>query len=132
MLSLFGMQVEVVWPLIVFACAFMVMDIATGFIAACYNHDVQSQKMKAGLWHKCGFLLAIMFGILCEWASNFIDLGFTLPIQTAVCTFIICIEIVSIIENLGKLSPDLAGSKFLSIFHSDKLPTINADETSED
>lgn len=114
------MQISINWPIIVIACVFMVFDIITGFAAAVKNHEVDSQKMKAGIWHKCGFLLTIAFGTLCEYTSLFIDLGFTLPIQTAVCTMIICTEIVSILENLGKISPELAGSKLLQIFKTDK------------
>ena len=115
------------WPLIVACCLFMALDIITGFTQAVVNKCVDSKKMKAGLWHKCGFLLAIMFGALCEWASSFVDLGFSLPIQPAVCGFIVCIEIISVLENLCKISPELQASKFLQIFTSTKL-----DDTKED
>lgn len=115
------LPLDVNWTLIVIACVFMVLDLITGFCAAVKNHEVQSTKMKQGLWHKCGFLLAIVFGIMCEYAMSYVDLGFTMPIQVAVCTFIIIIEIMSILENLGKISPELAGSNFLKIFKSDKI-----------
>lgn len=114
-------MIEINWPLIVACCLFMVLDVITGFTQAVVNKCVDSKKMKAGLWHKCGFLLAIMFGILCEWASSFIDLGFALPIQPAVCGFICCIEAISILENLCKISPELQAAKFLQIFASSKL-----------
>lgn len=104
------------YPVIVIACAFMVMDILTGFVQACINKNVDSKIMKTGLLHKCGFLLAICFGVLCEYAMNYVDLGFNIPIQNAVCLFIISIEIISVLENLAKISPELAGSKFMSIF----------------
>ena len=120
------LPVEVNWALVIVACIFMVLDLVSGFAAAAKNHEIQSSKMKAGLWHKCGFLLAISFGVLCEYASNYADLGFSLPIQEAVCTFIIIIEVMSIIENLGKISPELAGSAFLQIFKSDKIPQEDA------
>lgn len=120
------LPIDINWALVVIACVFMVLDLISGFCAAVKNHEVQSSKMKQGLWHKCGFLLAIVFGIMCEYAMSYVDLGFTMPIQIAVCTFIICIEIMSIIENLGKLSPELAGSEFLKIFKSDKIPIEDA------
>ena len=116
------LPIDINWALVVIACVFMVLDLVSGFCAAVKNHEVQSTKMKQGLWHKCGFMLAIVFGVMCEYAMNYVDLGFTIPVQVAVCTFIICIEIMSIIENLGKLSPELAGSEFLKIFKSDKIP----------
>ena len=115
------LPLDINWALIVIACIFMVLDLVTGFVGAVVNHEVQSSKMKAGLFHKCGFMLAIVFGVVCEYAMSYVDLGFTVPIQVAVCTFIICIEIMSILENLGKISPELAGSRFLKIFKSDKI-----------
>lgn len=120
------LPIEINWALVVIACVFMVLDLISGFCAAVKNHEVQSTEMKQGLWHKCGFLLAIVFGIMCEYAMTYVDLGFSIPIQIAVCSFIIIIEIMSILENLGKLSPELAGSEFLKIFKSDKIPIEDA------
>lgn len=107
---------DIHWAIIVIACCFMLLDLVTGFTQAVVNHCVDSTKMKQGLWHKCGFLLAMIFGCLCEYAMSYVDLGFTLPIQDAVCMFIILTEIVSNLENLGKISPELTDNKFMSIF----------------
>ena len=122
------LPIDINWSLVVIACIFMALDLVTGFCAAVKNKEVESSKMKLGLWHKCGFMFAIMFGIMCEYAMSYIDLGFTIPIQIAVCSFIIIIEIMSILENLGKLSPELAGSAFLQIFKSDKIPVEDTPE----
>ena len=108
---------DVNWAVIVIACLFMVLDIVTGFAQACKNHCVDSKVMKNGIWHKCGFMLAILFGCLCEYASLFLDLGFALPVQSAVCVYIILTEICSILENLGELSPELKESEFMKIFN---------------
>ena len=108
---------EIHWAIVVIACCFMLLDLITGFTQAVVNKCVDSSLMKRGLWHKCGFMLAIIFGIMCEYAMNYVDLGFSVPIQEAVCGFIILTEIVSNLENLGKISPELAGAKFMSIFN---------------
>lgn len=107
---------DIHWAIIVIACCFMLLDLLTGFAQAVINKCVESTKMKTGLMHKCGFLLAIIFGCLCEYAMGYIDLGFTVPVQDAVCLFIILTEIVSNLENLAKISPELANSKFMDIF----------------
>ena len=107
---------DIHWAVIIIACCFMLLDILTGFVQAIINQDVSSTVMKKGLIHKCGFLLAIVFGCLCEYTVNYIDLGFTLPIQDAVCIYIIITELVSVLENLGKISPELANAKFMNIF----------------
>ena len=109
---------EIHWMLIVIACSFMLLDVVTGFVQAVMNKCVDSKVMKTGLFHKCGFLLAILFGCLCEYAMNYIDLGFDVPIQDVVCGYIIVMEIASILENLALISPELASRKFMDIFKS--------------
>lgn len=117
------------YPLIFVTGLFIVFDVLTGFVGACKNHCVDSCKMKDGLFHKCGFLLTIVFSCLCEYATLYIDLGFTIPVQSAVCVFIIGIEIISNLENIVKISPELANKKFFAIFNKDEedLPNANVD-----
>lgn len=107
---------EIHWAIIVITCCFIVFDIVTGFTQAVVNKELDSGTMKQGLFHKCGFLLAIVFGCLCEYAMQYIDLGFSIPIQNAVCIYIIATEILSILENLGKISPALADARFMNLF----------------
>lgn len=111
---------QINYILIIITCCFIVFDIISGFVQAVANKEVNSTTMKQGLWHKCGFLLAICFGILCELAMLYADLGFTIPILNAVCMFINATELVSILENLAKLSPELANTKFMDIFRRDE------------
>ena len=112
------MVVDINWVLVAITCAFMLLDLVTGFAQACVNHCVDSRKMKSGLWHKCGFMLAIIFGYLCEITMQIVDLGFTIPVAYAVCVFIIMTEIVSNLENLGNISPELKEKKFMNIFNN--------------
>ncbi len=108
------------YPIIIIACSFMLLDVITGFSQACVNKNISSSAMKTGLFHKCGFILAICLGCLCDYTMLYIDMGFTLPIQEAVCIYIILTELMSNLENLGKISPALANAKFMSIFNTDK------------
>ena len=107
------------WHVTAFALGFIALDLLTGFAQAIANKTVDSTKMRNGLWHKCGFVLAMLLAALTEWAMQYIDLGFTLPLFMPVCMFIILTEIVSIFENICKLSPDLAGSKVAELFKID-------------
>lgn len=107
------------WAVVALACGFMLMDIITGFTQACVNKVVDSQVMKMGLLHKCGFLLAIVFGFMCEASMYYIDLGFTMPVGSAVCAYVILTEIMSNLENLAKISPELSEQKFMEIFKHD-------------
>ena len=100
--------------------AFIALDVISGFAQACVNHTVDSSVMRRGLWHKAAYVLAIMLAILCEYSAVYIDLGFALPIVAPVCGFISATEIVSILENLGKINPEIAQSKLLEFFSMNK------------
>lgn len=105
------------WHIAAIVAAFVVMDLVTGVMQAAANKALDSTKMRSGLWHKCGFIMVVILAALVEWAMQFIDLGFTLPLFVPVCVFIILTEIVSIFENVCQLSPELANSKLAQLFN---------------
>ena len=107
------------WHLAAIVCAFVVLDLVTGVMQAIANKTLDSTKMRAGLWHKCGFIMAMILASLMEYSVQFVDIGFTLPLFVPVCGFIILTEIVSIFENVCKLSPELANSKLAQLFYID-------------
>ena len=107
------------WHIAAIVVAFVMMDLVTGVMQAVANKTLDSTKMRAGLWHKCGFIMVIILAALVEWSMQFVDLGFTLPLLIPVCVFIILTEIVSIFENVCKLSPELANSKLAQLFNVD-------------
>lgn len=110
---------EMDWRITAFALGFIALDLLTGFAQAVANKMMNSTKMRDGLWHKCGFVLVMLLAALIEWAMRYIDLGFTLPLFVPVCVFIMLTEIVSIFENICKLSPELASSKLAQLFKID-------------
>lgn len=107
------------WHIAAIVAAFVVMDLVTGVLQAVANKTLDSTKMRAGLWHKCGFIMIVILASLVEWAMQFVDIGFTLPLFVPVCVFLILTEIVSIFENVCKLSPELANSKLAQLFNVD-------------
>ena len=109
-------MLELDYHLFVIVAGFIALDVISGFGQACVNKTVDSSIMRRGLWHKSAYVLAIMLAVLCEYSAVYIDLGFTLPIVAPVCGFICVTELVSILENLGKLNPEIANSKLLDFF----------------
>lgn len=103
---------------------FIGLDLITGFTQAAVNHCIDSKIMKDGLFHKCGFILAIVLACLCEYALLYVDLGFSLPLQESVCAFIIFTELVSNLENLAKINPELGNSRFFQLFKSSKISDL--------
>lgn len=108
------------WHIIIIVLVFIVIDVATGILQAIMNKGLDSTIMRNGLFHKAAFLLAIAFAYACEYGMAYLDLGFSMPIVGAVCVYICLTETVSILENLGKLNPELANSKFMQLFASTK------------
>lgn len=86
---------------------FIAFDWLTGTIGALKGKVFNSTNMREGLYHKCGSILLMIFGAFCDYAQSFIDLGISIPIGISICSYIIIMEIGSIIENIGKINPDI-------------------------
>ncbi len=99
----------------------IVGDYITGVAKAIAAHDINSEKMRTGLWHKATYIFAVSLGVLIDFAQQqHIDLGFSVPIATAACIWISLTEITSILENLVEINPELADSPVLDLFHTNK------------
>lgn len=106
------------WYLFVIPLVFNVLDIITGFTAAVANQNVSSSAMREGLFHKLGFIFALILAALLQYASGLLDLGVEIPTLAAVAVFIILTETVSILENIAEMNPALANNGFFKIFES--------------
>lgn len=96
--------------------AFMAMDIVSGLLKAFKEKSYTSSIMREGLYHKCGFILCILLGYMVEYAQVYFDLGVTIPVASAVCTYIILNECGSIIENIGAINPAIIPEKIKTYF----------------
>ena len=88
---------------------FIILDVISGVAAAYARHEVESPKLRQGLWHKVGYVFVVFCAIVIEWAmTKGMDLGFNLPLVMPICVWISLMEIVSTLENAAKINPDLA------------------------
>ena len=88
---------------------FIILDVISGVAAAYARREIESPKLRQGLWHKVGYVFVLFCSIVIEWAmSNGMDLGFNLPLVTPICVWISLMEIVSTLENAAKINPELA------------------------
>lgn len=105
-----------------FALTFIFLDVLTGICkgAATANKEgggLSSEKMKAGFWHKLGIISALVVaGLLDAAAGAGLDLGFDAPVFEAACGYVVIMELLSILENIAEINPELAGSKLLQLF----------------
>lgn len=109
-------QLAMEWQPVAVAAVMMVLDVVSGFAGAAMRKQVQSGKMREGLWHKAGFFGLIALAFVYEVAASWVNLetaavGISmpeLPAVGAVCAFVVATEAVSILENLCELNPDIA------------------------
>ena len=99
---------------------FMIIDIVSGLMGAWKNKNIDSQIMRKGLFHKCGYILVIVLAFVCEWAMNYLQLGFDFPLLIPCCIYIVLTEIASILENIKEIAPDIANTPIFSLFTKKK------------
>ena len=105
-------------------------DYVSGMAKAIVQHNISSQIMREGLWHKFAYVMAVGLAAFLQLASQHINLGYDIPLIPLVCGFIVMIEVSSIIENLAEVNPEIADSKLLQYFNVTKTPEANhANET---
>lgn len=104
------------------------MDYISGIAAAASRGDLQSSKMREGLWHKLGEVAAILLAYLVAEEGHYIGLPYQIDLLIpAVIIWLSVMEITSIIENITLLNPDLASDGFLRIFRR----TDDTDDTDD-
>lgn len=101
---------------------FVLLDMITGLIKAFKEKNYTSSVMREGLFHKAGSVLVVCFGVLVDYAQNYLDLGVSVPVALTMCAYIILMEIGSIIENVCVINPQILPDKIKSFFQklSDK------------
>lgn len=103
------------------SCVFMLLDIVSGFMGALKNRCVNSSKMRDGIFNKAALLIVVFVAWLVEFTVRHVPgLGFDMPLLIPVCVIVILMEVASVMENVAKISPTLAGSRLLKFFDSEK------------
>lgn len=107
-------------------CAFMLADIVSGFIRAWHDNDLRSRALRNGLFHKAAFLGLIGVAQLTELAADKMpEIELNVPIVAASCAYIVLTELVSVLENLRGINPDIGGIM-------NRFPAYPADESDDD
>lgn len=101
---------------VMIALALMALDILLGLAGAVKNKDVQSSKMREGLWHKAGSVGLIVLAYVLDVAVDHVDLGVIFPGVVIVCAYIILMEVGSCLENLVVLNPELRNNPIMKVF----------------
>lgn len=101
---------------IVIALIFNALDLLSGIVASVKNKDVKSSKLRDGLFKKVGFMFCYFIGWLVDTQGYRVGFNITnvLPI---ILLYSCTTELVSIIENICKINPDILPEKLMEIFN---------------
>lgn len=116
----------------------ILMDIVCGVAGAARGKELCSAIMRDGLYNKFGELMLLLLAIIANEALSvppFNTMGIPPEIAYTVAIYIAGMELVSIIENICKINPQLPFAKILLMFNYDlpePVKTVNKVESKED
>ena len=82
--------------------------------------------MREGGYHKCMEILAVVGSYGIEYAMQYVELGIQIPLVGAVVTYICIMELISIMENMCAVNPEL------SALFKPYLEKLKGDEENEE
>lgn len=92
------------------------LDMLSGILSAIKTKNLESKKLRDGLFKKVGFILCYAVAWMVDTFGNHVgfELGFrVLPI---ICGYVCLTEVVSVIENIAIINTDILPSKLLDFF----------------
>lgn len=105
------------------ACGILIiMDIVCGTIAAMRNRELCSSIAREGMYNKIGEAMFLLIAIIANEIlaiPPFDGLGISPDISYLVAAYIAWMELVSILENICKINPELPFAKILMMFNID-------------
>lgn len=112
---------------IVVVLTFNGLDLLTGFITAVKNKNIQSGKLRDGLFKKVGFILCYFVAWLVDKYGATIGFKFAVDILPIVIFYVCTTELVSILENICKINENILPKKLMEIFQITDLKEMNKD-----
>lgn len=109
-------KVEIYTPIIV-ALSFNGLDLLTGVISAIRLQELKSSRLRDGLFKKVGFILCYFLAWIMDNYGSIV--GFKLPVDIlpVIILYVCTTELVSILENITKINPDILPDKLMQMFH---------------
>lgn len=103
-------------PVIV-ALGFNGLDLLTGFIAAVKNKQIQSSKLRDGLFKKVGFIFCYFVAWVVDNYGTSVGFHFDFNILPVILLYVCTTELVSILENISKINTDILPDRLMELFH---------------
>lgn len=102
------------------ALVFNLFDLVSGVVCAVKNKNLQSSKLRDGLFKKVGFIMCYFLAFIVDDYGSLIGFNLTVKIMPIIIFYVCSTEAVSIIENICKINSDLLPEKLINLFNLDK------------
>lgn len=102
------------------ALAFNLLDLLTGIVSAIKDKEIKSSRLRDGLFKKVGFILCYVVAWGIDTYGYLVGFDLSVPILPVVVLYSCTTELVSILENISKINPDLLPGKLMEMFHVSK------------
>lgn len=89
----------------------ILLDILTGIIKGIKLKKFNSKKLRQGGLNKLTEVLVMVFGYVLQYALPYFKVKIDFNILILICTYLFFMECVSIVENVGKINPELIPEK---------------------
>lgn len=88
---------------------FVVLDIVTGLAKGFATSGFDSSIMRQGFFHKLGEIFAVVLALAADYGLPEIGIPIDVHLAGICCTYLVLMEIGSIVENIGAINPELVG-----------------------
>lgn len=88
---------------------FVALDIVTGLAKAFATSGFDSSFMRQGFWHKLGEIMSVALALAVDYGLPQVGIPLDVHLSGVCCTYLVLMEIGSVIENIGNINPDLVG-----------------------
>lgn len=102
------------------ALAFNFLDLLTGIVSAIKDKEIKSSRLRDGLFKKVGFILCYVVAWCIDTYGYIVGFDLSVAILPVVVLYSCTTELVSILENISKINPDLLPDKLMEMFHVNK------------
>ena len=102
--------------LILIALSFNGLDLITGLLSAVKNKNLNSSKLRDGLFKKVGFVLCYVLSMMVDRFGGQVGFDVGVRFTTVIVSYTVLTEITSIIENICKINTDLLPDKLKELF----------------
>lgn len=93
------------------------IDIAVGIVAATREKELQSAKLRDGLFKKVGFIVCYCVAYLVDEHAIDVGVAMDVAISPVLAAYVFFTELVSILENIARINPTLLPDRLLEMFH---------------